>query len=189
MSYDLPTCPSGCNAAPAAVSFDNCNPELHSGPIEYLYLRARGQSFTDWTSSAEWAANIENSGVAVTDIRQLRVIGEWPRAEGNEKIISGGRRYLGPKTFVIELEVDETNDTNYEWVRSNECNGNYQVWIETSNNSGSAGDLYGDNDGIEAFVKADLQILRDENEHHRILITVTWQSQFHPKRITSPIAH
>jgi hypothetical protein len=189
MSYDLPTCPTGCAGAPAEVEFDNCNPELHSGPLEYLYLRQRGQPFTDWTSGAEWAANIDNAGSAATDIRQLRIIGEWPEPESNEKIISGNRRYLGVKTFVVNFEIDETNDTNYEFLRSNECSGNYSVWLESSNSSGVAGKLYGDNDGIEAFVKLNLVIARDENEHDRFMGTITWQSQFHPKRITSPIAH
>jgi hypothetical protein len=189
MSYVLPECPTGCNNAPPIFAFDDCNPEIHIGPIEYIYLRQRGQDFTDWTQSAEWAANIDNSGNLSTDIRQLRVIGELVEPEVNEKIISGNRRYLGAKTFTINFEVDELGDLNYEALRQNECNGNYSVWFETSNSSGTAGDLFGGNPGIEGFVSMSLTIQRDENEQHRIIGKITWQSKFHPERILSPINH
>lgn len=189
MSYDLPICPTGCETEPAPVSFDNCNPELHYGPIEFLYLRKRGSSFSDWTSAAEWAANIDNAGTNPDDIRQLRVIGSMPRPASNVTKISGNRSQSGPKTFTLELIVDETNDTNYEWLRSNECNGNYDVWIETSSASGDPGLLFGDNDGIKGYVLADYTIETDESAPHKMMLTITWQAKFHPKRIVSPIAH
>lgn len=189
MSISLPVCPTGCTASPHSVEFSDCTPELHEGPIEYLYIGTRGNDFSDWTQTAEWSARIDNTGTNATDIRQLRVIGEQPRAEGSEKKISGNRRYLGPKTFTLELEVDETNATNYAWMRQVECGGNFAVWYETSDTSGSPGLLFGDNDGIEAFVKADYVIPREEAEHHKIMITVTWESRYHPSRTTSPISH
>lgn len=189
MSISLPVCPIGCDVAPSAVQFDNCNPIVYEGPIEYIYLATRGEVFADWTQSAEWASRIDNTSSLATAVRQFRVIGEMPRAESNIKEISGSRKHVGAKSFTIECEVDETNDVNREWVRNNECNGNFALWFETSNQSGAPGLLFGDNDGVEAHVVADYVIPRDESELHKIMITVTWKSKYTPKSIVSPISH
>lgn len=189
MSISLPICPEGCTSTPPPVEFDNCSPEINVGPIEYLYIGQLGNVFSDWTQAAEWTSRIDNTGTNAVDIRQLRVIGEMARPEGSEKKISGGRRYTGPKTFTLELEVDETNATNYAFIRTMECGGNYPVWFETSNNSGAAGLLFGDNDGIEAYIKADYTIPREEGDIQKIMITVTWDSKYHPSRTVSPIVH
>jgi hypothetical protein len=189
MSYDLPICPTGCNAAPPVQDFNDCNPEVYFGPIEYVYLGRRGNPLTDWTDAADWASRIDNTGTTGDEIRQLRVIAEWAEPESNIKIISGNRRITGPKTFTVSGEIDETSLVNYEALRMIECGGNFSVWLETSNSSGKAGKLFGDNDGIEGFVMENLVIQRDENEHHRFMFTITWTSQFHPKSIISPIVH
>lgn len=189
MSISLPVCPIGCNVAPPRVQFDNCSPEVHEGGIEYLYIGTRGEVFADWTQQAEWTSRIDNTNTAAADIRQFRVIGEMPRPESNIKDISGGRKHVGAKSFTLELEVDETNDVNREWVRNNECNGNFAVWFETSNQSGSPGLLFGDNDGVQAHIVGDYMIPREESDLHKIMITVTWKSKYTPKSIVSPILH
>lgn len=189
MSYNLPLCPTGCETEPAPVQFDNCNPELHYGPVEWLYLRKRGESFIDWTSAAEWTANINNSTSNPNDIRELRGIGSLAEAAANVIKISGNRSASGPKVFTISFAIDETNLINYEWLRSNECNGNYNVWFETSSASGNAGLLFGDNDGIRGYVNANLVIETDESAPHKYMLTITWEAKFHPKMIVSPIAH
>lgn len=187
-TYNLPTCATGCENPPAIVEFDNCNPFTRSGPIEYLYLRARGSAFADWTDPAEWAGAISNSGTGPDVIREFHGIGTWAEAASNDIQISGDRTITGVKTFTIQFTVDETNDTNYQWVRENECNGNYSIWFEDSTLSEDSR-LYGDNPGIKGFVKANFTIEADQNAIHKIIITVTWKSRFHPDAIPSPIVH
>ena len=189
MSNSLPLCPVGCNSSPAAVEFDNCAPEINVGPIEYLYIGTFGNPFTDWTQTPEWSSRIDNTGTNPDDIRQLRVIAEMAEAEGTEKKISGNRRYTGTKTFTITGEVDETNDVNYAFMSQLECGGNFPVWFETSNTSGKPGHVFGDNDGVEAYVKANYVIPREEGDIHKIMFTITWDALYHPSRIVSPINH
>ena len=190
MSLTLPVCQVGCDTSPAPAQFDNCNPEVHQGPIEYLYIGTRGNPFADWTVALDWADRIDNTTIAdPLVIRQFRVIGTMPRPEANQIVISGNRKIVASKNFTLELEVDETNDVNREWVRNNECNGNYAIWFETSNVSGQPGLLFGGNDGVEGFVLADYTIEREENAIHKIMLTVTFTQKFSPESIVSPIQH
>lgn len=178
----LPPCPTGCSGSVADVLFDECTPETHWGEVSKLYLTDLDfPGFTDVSDLAEWTANLGDSGD--DKIRTFIVIGEQPEPEQTEVPISGDRTVVGYKKFILNLEIDETNDTNYNFLMMSECGGKYLAWYETSD-----GMLYGGNDGIEVSLKMNQIIPRERTAIVKIMVKVSWSSLQHPFRCISPMA-
>jgi hypothetical protein len=178
----LPPCPTDCSGAVADVLFNDCVPELHWGEISYLYIVGSSfAGFTDVTDLAEWTSNL--SQTADDKIRKLTVIGELPEPELTEISYSGDRVARGSKTFNLAFEVDETNETNYNFLLMSECGGKYLIWFETSD-----GILYGGNDGIEASVLLNLMVPRERTALVKYMGKATWKSLKSPYRCDSPMA-
>lgn len=182
MSAQNPTCPTDCSTNLPEVEFSDCSPEINSGQILKLYVTNDGNPLSDWTSGAAWALRIDNTAPAATSILELTVIGEKPVPEATEKEISGGRTVKGKKNHVLNIDVDETNTTNYEFLRGLECGGSYRIWYTDSKY------LYGGNDGIKASIFLDHVIPKDDAETQTFTGTVKWSDSFHPERILNPIA-
>lgn len=179
----LPTCPVDCAGSLEAVSFNDCAPEIHYGEISKLYVaRADAADFTNPDIITEWTARLDDADSAVDKIRTLIGIGEMTQAEKTEIPISGGRTMYSPKGFNVLFEVDETNDTNYEFLLSTECNLKFKFWFETSD-----GMLYGGKTGIEAIFNMDAPIPKGREEIAKFMITTKWKSKNHPLRNQSPM--
>lgn len=180
----LPTCPQDCSASLEAVLFSECAPELHYGEISKLYVaRADAADFTAVNLIAEWTARLSDTDAAIDKIRTLVGIGELPVPEKTELPISGGRTVYSPKTFNLLFEVDETNDTNYEFLLSTECNLKFKFWYETSD-----GMLYGGNSGIEGVFNMDAPIPKGREEVAKFMLSVKWKSATSPLRTPMPTA-
>ncbi len=180
----LPTCPDDCTGLPA-VSFDVCAPELHYGEVAKLYIAAAdADDFTNVEDLAEWTTRLDDSATLTGDeIRELIVIGELAEPEQTEITISGDRTAVGFKQFSLAFEVDETNDTNYNFLLTLECNMKMKMWYETAD-----GMLYGGNEGIEATIRVNQVIPRERTELVKFIGTAKWRSQFSPLRCVSPNA-
>ncbi len=179
----LPTCPTTCAGAKPAQSFNECTPELHYGEISKIYYcEADGTAFTNVDQLGEWTTRLDQSSNTADKIRTLVVIGEMLEAEQTEIPISGGRTSYSPKTFTINAEIDETNDTNYEAMLTFECNLKYKIWPETSD-----GMLYGGNAGIEVVFKSNQPIPKSREEIVKILLSAKWKSKNSPLRCLSPM--
>lgn len=179
----LPVCPVACAGSLEAVSFNECAPVIHYGEISKLYVaRADAASFTSPDIITEWTARLSDSDTTIDKIRTLIGIGELTTAEKTELLISGGRTIYSPKSFNVLFEVDETNDTNYEFLLSTECNLKFKFWFETSD-----GMLYGGKDGIEAVFNMDAPIPKGREEVAKFMTSIKWKSKFHPLRNVSPI--
>jgi hypothetical protein len=137
--------------------------------------------FTDVSSLGEWTTNL--SDTADNKIRTLIVIGELPEPERLEVATSGDRIAIGYKTFNLNFAIDETNDTNYNFLLQTECGGKFLIWYETSD-----GMLYGGNDGIEVSIVLNQPIPRERNAIVTIVGKATWKSKFSPYRCDSPMA-
>src|SRR3990172_7354775 len=115
----LPNCPTTCAAVLGSVNFDDCAPETHFGEISKLYLSVLGEAGEPFASQAEfdslahWATHLSETSTSAGAIREFTVIGDQPEPEQTETYISGDRTIQGFKKFVLNLEIDETNDTNY----------------------------------------------------------------------------
>ena len=179
----LPTCPTDCAGSLEAVSFNECAPEVHYGEVSKVYVaRADSADFTNVDIITEWTARLDDSGSDANDIRTLIGIGEIPVPEKTELTLSGDRIIYPPKKFTMLFEVDETNDTNYEFLQASECNLKFKFWYETSD-----GMLYGGNTGIEAIISGDAPIPKSREEIAKFMFTAKWKSQFSPLRCLSPM--
>ena len=182
-AFALPVCPTGCTSDLPPTENDECNPETNGAQIGKVYFTSIGYPLTDWTSAVEWNGRLSDSGVGANAIRTLHVIGSKPVPASDEKEISLGRRVTGKKTHIVNLKVDETNDTNHEFLRKNECGGNYLFWYENLE-----GLLFGSTDGIVASLLLDMNIAESADE---IIVNegkFEWKSKFTEERIVSPIA-
>ena len=177
----LPPCPTDCSGAVADVNFNDCTPELHWGEISKIYIVGSDfAGFTDVATLGEWTNNLGDTGD--DKIRTLTVIGELPEPEIAEVPYSGDRIAVGYKTFNLPFEIDETNETNYNFLLMSECGGKYLIWFETSD-----GILYGGNDGIEASVRLNLLIPKERTALKKYMGRATWKSLKSPYRCTSPM--
>ena len=184
----LPDCPTDCTGVLESVSFSECAPEVHFGEVAKLYLWVDSAtppfaSQAQYDSAAHWATHLNESGVAVDDIREFIVIGEQPEPEQTETPISGDRTVVGYKKFTLNLEIDETNETNYNFLLASECNGKYKMNYETAD-----GILYGGYEGLDVSVKMNQVIPRERSGVVKIMVKVSWSSKNHPFRQISPVA-
>ena len=179
-----PTCPANCAAPLPVVVFDDCSPETNLSEIEYIIFgKSTTPEIADVDDPSEWATRITNSGVSDDDLRMIRVIGDMPLPEDAEVTISGQRVLTVQRTFTVNAEVDETNDTNHDAFRQMQCGGSYRVWFVTR-----SGHIFGGTDGIQnATIRANLLLNRGDNEIMRYPVIVTWKSKFMPERSVWPI--
>jgi hypothetical protein len=182
----LPICPVDCTSNLPAHQFDECNPEINNAEIAYVYYTndEDGNGLANAADPLEWDSRLSQSGAGANQIRALRVIGEFPPVADNEKEISGGRVKDGVKDFIIQGDIDETNQVNHDALRSLECNtGSQRVWFETRD-----GLLFGGNDGIRnAKLKIKLNISRNYGDFILFPWTVKWKNDFTPERQPSVI--
>jgi hypothetical protein len=184
----LPDCPTDCTGVLESVSFSECAPEVHFGEIAKLYLWVDSAtppfaSQAEYNLTAHWNTHLNPAGTAIDDIREFIVIGEMPEPEQTETPISGDRVVTGYKKFVLNLEIDETNDINYNFIFASECNGKYKANFETAD-----GILYGGWEGLDVSVKMNQVIPKERSGVVKIMTRVTWQSKNHPYRQISPLA-
>ncbi len=183
----LPDCPTTCSATLGAVDFDDCSPEVHYGEIAKLYLWVLDETpfatQAEFDSAAHWATHISDSGTTAGSIREFIVIGEMPEPEQTETPISGDRVVQGYKKFILNLEIDETNETNYNFLLLSECGGKYKACFETAD-----GIIYGGYQGIEVSIKMNQPIPKSRQEVVKITAKVTWSSKNHPLRQISILA-
>lgn len=178
-----PTCPTGCGGILPQMEFDYCNPVLAYGQIDHVFLMAyNGECFSDWTSLTEWLARLSNTSADVNAIRFLHVIGDKPLPEREETEISLGRKVKSPASNVINIDIDDVSDLNYEFMRVSQCNTIFKMWF-------SAGDyLFGGVCGIDALVNLDYIIERGTKSIQKISGTITWESKYSPERCANPLA-
>jgi hypothetical protein len=183
MSVYPPTCPAACTGEIPIVSFDNCVPEIHYGEIRHIYVMAGSGAPLVIADLAEWTARIDNSGTGnVDDIRDLTVSADLPVPEQTEILISDNRKIYGKKNFVINADIDDVTDANYEFMRTMECGVTIRMWYATEDL------MFGGFEGIEAYVKFGYAIERGYDTIHKITGTITWLSQYSPERVTNPMA-
>ena len=184
----LPTCPTTCAAAVGVVDFNECAPEIHYGEIAKIYLFALGVH--PWATEGAfgtpvgWVGVVDNDLDPITTmVRELIVIGEMPEPEQTETPISGDRIVTGFKKFVVNFEIDETNEINYNFLLLSECGGKYSALFETAD-----GILYGGMHGIEVSIKLNQVIPRERTGVVKIMGKMSWSSKTHPLRQVSPVA-
>jgi len=188
----LPDCPTDCTGVLESVLFSECAPEVHFGEIAKLYLWIDSttppfDSQAEYDSAAIWAGAIytyvEGVSPTIGEILEFTVIGEWPEPEQTETPISGDRVVVGYKKFTLNLEIDETNEVNYNFLLASECNGKYKCNFETAD-----GLIYGGYLGLDVSVKMNQVVPRSRQEVAKFMVKISWTSKNHPFRQISIVA-
>ena len=178
-----PICPTDCESALGAVSFDDCAPNIVASEIKRIFIsKSNSAAFEDWKTAAEWTTRMAQSGVTADAIRTLTVIGDKPAPSSVTKDISNNRKWVVGKDHTVNFTVDDVSQENYEFMRSTECGGKYRMWYETH-----GGYLYGGNEGIKCSIVVDLVGNRGVDEIETLNGVATWRAKFSPERALSPI--
>jgi hypothetical protein len=179
----LDPCPTNCAGSHGAVSFNECAPERHYGEISKLYVgRADGTDFANSGAIGEWTTRLSDTVDSAQSIRTLYGMGEMPMPEQTEKLVSRGEYAYSPFTFSFTFNVDDTNDTNYEYMLATYCNQKRKIWLEMSD-----GMLYGGNTGIEAILKGGQPLLPGREDFIVIILSAKWKAAAWPLRTLSPM--
>lgn len=173
-------CTDSCSDNLPEVSFSICAPEVNQGEIDAIFVTNVGNPLTDETDAAEWATRF--AAVGPTKIIELHVIADKPLPEENNIIISRNTEVTGSKTHTLNVEIQQTNKINYNFLRSMECGKKVTVWYRTS-----GGLLYGGTTGIDGSLKLNQIIPKSRKEIITFAGTFKWDAKHHPCVATSPI--
>ena len=179
-----PICADACGDELPQVEFNICAPATNYGQVSKMYITNDGYPLTDENDLAEWQTRANLPSDDASRILELTVIGDKPLPTVTEVAISKGRTTTGVADHILNLEIDETNQTNYEFMRQTEC-GSFtkRIWFETY-----GGLLYGGATGILATIKLGEEIPTGTADLIKIKGTAKWKSKFSPCRTTSPMA-
>lgn len=173
-------CPDDCSTELPPVVFSLCSPEINYGQIARMFLCNPGYPLNNENDPVEWQARMDVNDA--TKIIALTVVGDKPPAESNEIEISRGRIEHGAKKHTINVDIDETNDTNYEFMRKMECGKSYVMWYETY-----GGQLYGGRFGCLGSFKLNDNIPKALQDINTFVGAYVWKSKFHPCRTRSVV--
>jgi len=183
MSKINPTCPTDCDSLVPEVLYDFCGPNYDFGQITKLYVaKQSAASFTDVSDLSEWLARLSDDGTADDDIRTLNVIGSKEAPDSSEIQISLKRTIRTPKKHTVSVKIEETNLTNYEFMRAMDCGGTYKVWYESGKY------LYGGTEGIDAQILMHLLIPESTDELKVFEGMIKWEDKYEPEACLNPFA-
>lgn len=139
----------------------------------------RGALPTDWTSSADWEAAIENSIVATDAAKYL--VGVGGIAEPTETVIEGPKLQdlVVDRVYTLTLEVHNLSDIQYDALRQLQCGKtDFQFWYEDL-----SGNIFGGAGGITPLsVKATLPKENSRTAYDTGTVTITYSSLIDPDR-------
>jgi hypothetical protein len=178
------TCPDACSDQLPAVKFSICAPTLKYGQIAKVYIANDGYPLTDENDLAEWQTRANLPDSDPSKIIQLSVIGDYPLPSVNEVSISRGRTATGLADHILNLEVDDNTQENYEFSRTTQC-GSFtkRLWFEYYD-----GDLYGGRLGILGTLRLAEEGPQGSAELRKLKGQFKWKAKFQPCRTTSPMA-
>lgn len=183
-------CPESCDTQNLpSVNFDDCTPETNESEIEWIVIgKSDAADFTDVEDADEWDTRITQTAASPAPepddtLRMIRVIGDKAAPDVQTRILSGNRTVQTGKTHTLNVEIDETNATNYEFARSTACNATYKMWYITR-----AGLVYGGICGMKAQMILNLIQARGVGEIEKYVGTVTWDDRLDPPRADFPLA-
>jgi hypothetical protein len=180
---NVPVCPTGCSTILPDLEFNFCSPVNSFGEISHVFLAALdAECFTDWTSSVEWLARLNNTSDDINAVRFMHVSADFPLGERDTIETSLCRKVKTPASYTLNIDVDDVADLNYTFMRASQCNTVFRMWFV-------AGDyLFGGNCGVEVILNLDYLIERGCKSIHKISGTATWEDPYAPERIANPLA-
>lgn len=191
VTYTCVACPADCeNSDLPSVSFAECVDSLESelSEIQEIFLSIEDGTTglplagpSDWTDLAAWQAVIADTGAA--KVRRLIVIGDKPESESTTRTVSKGRKVPGKRTHTINADVDDVNNTNYDFMRRLQCGSTVNMWYAT------ASKIYGGANGFTANVtKANPILERGAESYSLFRFQFQWDNACDPPRADNPFA-
>jgi len=135
-------CPTGCDSVLPFASVDLCSPEIHFGEIQRIFFTNPGQPLINVADRLEWLARLSNTSTDDDAIRFIYVSGDLAEPEKQETIISLDRKKYSPGEYTLNFDLQETNDINYNLLRTLHCNLDNLFWFATESH------IYGGASGI-----------------------------------------
>lgn len=175
------TIPTTCISPLPETDFNICAPVVNVGEIEEILFTNIGSPLTDETSPTEWATRKGLPAIDPTKIISLICQAEKPAATANEITISQNIIITPSKEHVINGDVHQTNDKNYNAMRQFEFARKVLIWYRTA-----GGKLYGGPKGIEASISINEVIPKSRKELSYFAFTIKWEAKLHPCRTNSP---
>ncbi len=163
--------PCGTITIPA-VHADLCVPEVNFGGLSMMMFTRRGDGLTLVTDATEWGTRLDNASAVppvsgLADIRQVFGIGGVAAPERNQVKYSRGRSIYTTPKFSNVFRVDDTGDTNWDFLRDIPVEGMaVSLWVATETR------IFGGNDGIDAVIYGDPNI--PESDEEIMTIDLTW---------------
>lgn len=131
----------------------------------------------DVTDLAAWEA-----AITAGTVNHEFVIGDKPATEQEERPISRGRTKVGDKKHLINIDVDENTDENYDAMRQRQDRPIVFIWYYTL-----GGKIYGSTTGIKSKItKADEVLGRGADTYALIQYAIEWEAATNPPRDDSP---
>jgi hypothetical protein len=177
-----PVCTDSCADALPEVEFNICAPGINFGEIDAIFITNVGNPMLDETDPLEWATRMALLVTDPTRIIELNVIGDKPAPESTEVAISRNRIVVGAKGHSVNIEIQETNQKNYDMLRAFECGKKIKFWYRTA-----GGLLYGGNVGIDGSMVLNEIIPKSRKELIVFAGAIKWEAKHHPCRTLSVI--
>lgn len=198
-------CATGCDTEVLpVVSFDDCSPELNKSEITAIFMALPDAAdFTDESDPTEWAKRLSQNGTPpavvspavatpVKDlIRQLTVIGDKPAPAETAYAASNNRSFILDRPRLINVTIDETNDSNYDLMRATECGIGLsgKFWYV------AGGYLYGGKSGLTNGIGGQKPVLKLNQVLDRgveavatFAGTIAWGNVKSERRVVSPFS-
>lgn len=175
----------GCANDLPTVEFDHCDPEFNLSEVRRIFIaKPIAQPFTDWKLETEWLSRLSDNSTSGDDyIRTLVVRGNKPAPASVIKALTNLRNKKITKNHTLNFLVDETNDTNHEFLRELEgSNSNFKIWYETH-----GGKMFGGNSGIVVDIDLNMVLAEGEEEIQTYVGVATWKNKVTEEMAISPI--
>jgi hypothetical protein len=187
--YTIPAGVEACDDAFVMPSsnFEECGEAIIQDYSEVAGVIIALPDATDPTTAAitvvdpsdptEWETHL---GTANAD--HYHVIGDVPQPTKNSRPVSRGRTVYGDKDYVLNFDIDETTDENYELTRSYAGRPTVFLWYYTKGNK-----IYGGTTGIRCQITdADAVNARGADAFELYQFVASWKAKTTPPRSPSP---
>lgn len=168
---------------PPKVSFSESSPEVNFGQIRDILIGTEGQPLSDMTLAALEARIDNRSESDAQVIRRMTVIAKKDAPDRATVELSHKRKAYGVKKHKITGHIDDTNDTNYEFLRLKGTRPAAQVaiWYLTESH------VYGGTAGILSSLNINHILPESNDEVERFEFEMEFEG-VDPERHPNPLA-
>jgi hypothetical protein len=178
-----------CATILPVISADYCNPNINYARINQIFFTRLEDTITSPLNLANFVSRLDNTTALAAPgtkakIRYLNGIGSLAAPSVNELDGSLGRKYKSKADFTIEFDVDDTSQSNYDFMKAISAQGGqtYACWWE------AGGLLFGGLTGVPATLYASYEIVAGDKDIQKMKVSLKWSAVSLPDRQAYPTA-